>query len=101
MPENHDGPPDSSNPAGLCPRCEKQSSFENVHSIPLTFDGGEVLGRGEPNIPTFNQQATVLICRNCHQGVVVLEEQWIGEHRQSSERAGVKSLGKGFTGGRW
>jgi hypothetical protein len=25
-------------------------------------------------------QATVLLCRNCKQGVVVIEEQWVGDH---------------------
>lgn len=97
MPENHDGPPDTSHPSGLCPRCEKQSSFQVLGSIPLTFDGGRILGRGEQDTPTFQDQSTVLLCNNCGQGVAVLEEMWIGDQRRSE---GVRSGGvvswKGF-----
>jgi len=93
MPENHDRPPDSSTPAGLCPRCEKQSSFEYVKSLPLTFDGGYTLPdqHADRYERTFNERATVLICRNCHQGIAVLEEQWIGEHRS------IDGVGSGGT----
>jgi hypothetical protein len=96
LPENHDGPPDSTNPAGLCPRCEKQSSFDYVESLPLTFDGGYILSRDGPNIPTTHERATVLICRNCHQGVAVLEEQWTGEHRSIERKGGGTISWKGF-----
>lgn len=96
LPENHDGPPDSARPSGLCPRCEKQSSFDYVQSLPLTFDGGYIIGRGEPNIPTFHERSTVLICRNCHQGVAVLEEQWTGEHRSIERQGGGTISWKGF-----
>lgn len=96
LPENHEGPPDSTNPAGLCPRCEKQSSFDYVGSLPLTFDGGYILGRGdEGNTPTFTERSTVLICRNCHQGVAVLEEQVIGGKRAGERRSGTITW-KGF-----
>lgn len=96
LPESHDGPPDSTNPSGLCPRCEKQSSFDLGGSLPLTFDGGYLVGRDGPNVPTFHEQATVLLCRNCHQGVAVLEEQWIGEHRSIERKGGGTISWKGF-----
>jgi hypothetical protein len=96
MPENHDGPPDSTHPAGHCPRCEKQSSFDCIESLPLTFDGGYVLGRGEPNTPTFHERATIFLCRNCHQGVAVLEEQWTGDHRSIESKSGGTITWKGF-----
>ncbi|MBI2883455.1 MAG: DUF4145 domain-containing protein [Candidatus Methylomirabilis oxyfera] len=96
LPYNHDGPPDSARPSGLYPRCEKQSSFDYVQSLPLTFDGGCIIGRGEPNIPTFHERATVLICRNCYQGVAVLEEQWTGEHRSIERQGGGTISWKGF-----
>lgn len=96
LPENHDGPPDSTNPAGLCPRCEKQSSFDYVDSLPLTFDGSYIIGRGEGNMPRYHERATVLICRNCHQGVAVLEEQWTGEHRSIERKGGGTISWKGF-----
>jgi hypothetical protein len=96
MPENHDGPPDSTHPAGLCPRCEKQSSFEYAQSLPLTFDGGYLIGRGEPNMATFHERVTVLFCRNCNQGVVVIEEQWTGDHRSIERSGGGEISWKGF-----
>lgn len=96
LPEKHDGPPDSTNPSGLCPRCEKQSSFDYIGSLPLTFDGGYIAGRGESNTPTFNEQATVLLCRNCHQGVAVLEEQWIDEQRSTERKGGGTVSWRGF-----
>lgn len=96
LPEDHEGPPDSTNPSGLCPRCEKQSSFDLEGSLPLTFDGGYIVGRGEPNMPTFHEQTTVLICRNCHQGVAVLEEQWTGERRSIERKGGGTISWKGF-----
>jgi hypothetical protein len=40
LPEANDGPPDSHRPSGLCPRCDKQSSFEATGHLPITFDGG-------------------------------------------------------------
>lgn len=96
MPVNNDGLPDSSNPAGLCPRCEKQSSFLVSASVPLTFDGGRILGRGEPDQPTYTEQASVLICHNCRQGVTVLEEMWVGEFRKSEQKGGGTVSWRGF-----
>jgi hypothetical protein len=96
MPENHDGPPDATYPAGLCPRCEKQSSFDYVHSLPLTFDGNYSVNEYEQKTPTFYERATVLICRNCRQGVAILEEQWTGEHRSIERQGGGEISWKGF-----
>lgn len=96
LPENHDGPPDPTNPAGLCPRCEKQSSFDYAQSLPLSFDGGYIIDRNEANKPTYHERVTVLICRNCHQGVAVLEEKWVGEHRFIERRGGGTISWKGF-----
>jgi hypothetical protein len=67
-----------------------------VQSLPLTFDGGYIIGRGEPNMPTFHERSTVLICRNCHQGVAVLEEQWTGKHRSVEQQGGGTISWKGF-----
>jgi len=30
-------------------------------------------------MPSYSDRATILICRHCQQGVVVLEEEWIGD----------------------
>jgi hypothetical protein len=96
MPESNQGLPDSTRPSGLCPRCEKQSSFEYVYSLPLTFDGGHAVGRGEPNTPTFNERSTVLICRHCKQGIAVLEEQWTGDRKSSESPSGGAITWRGF-----
>lgn len=98
MPIENDGPPDSERPSGLCPRCQKQSSFEYINSLPLTFDGGYTIGptESDQNRPTFNERITLLICRHCRQGVLVLEEQWIGEHKARERKGGGTVSWRGF-----
>lgn len=96
MPANNNGLPDSTNPAGLCPRCEKQSSFHISASAPVTFDGGRILGRGEPDQPTYNEQVSVLICHNCRQGVTVLEEMLVGGNRKAEQKGGGTISWRGF-----
>lgn len=86
-PEQHEGLPDSEHPAGLCPRCEKQSSFGCTQALPLSFDGRYLIGRGEDATPTCHERAVVLVCRNCGQGVLVLEEQWTGITDQLNNEA--------------
>jgi hypothetical protein len=78
LPEAHDGPPDSHRPHGLCPRCDKQSSFETTGSLPVTFDGGTAYPEGRSPYPTHDEQATGFVCRSCRQGFVVVESQWAG-----------------------
>ena len=90
LPERNEGPPDSRRPSGLCPRCEKQSSFENLGSLPLTFDGGYLMERDGSSTPTHSERASILVCRHCRQGVAVLEEEWIGDH---PKREGLKAGG--------
>jgi hypothetical protein len=82
LPAKHDGPPDSARPSGLCPRCGKQSSFDVLGSVPLTFDGGMMHHREGTVTPTHHEQSSVLVCRHCKQGVSVLEEVWVGETRK-------------------
>lgn len=96
LPEKHEGPPDSAHLYGLCPRCEKQSSFDVVGSLPVSFDGGYLVGRDGTNVPTFHEQATVLLCRNCHQGLAVLEEQWTGDYPSIQRKGGGTISWKGF-----
>jgi hypothetical protein len=45
--EKHEGLPDSTLPHGLCPRCQKQSSFEVGTPQPLTFEPERFLRRIE------------------------------------------------------
>ena len=78
LPEPHDGPPDSHRPSGLCPRCDKQSSFEAVGQLPITFDGGIAYPNDASPYPTFDERATGFVCRHCRQGFVVVEAKWTG-----------------------
>jgi hypothetical protein len=96
LPERHDGSPDSNRPSGLCPRCEKQSSFDCSDSLALTFDGGAILERDGSRSPTFDERVTVLICRHCRQGTVVLEERWTGNQRSKENRGGGVISWRGF-----
>jgi hypothetical protein len=86
-------PPDSTDPTGVCPRCGQRSSFEVGPSHPVSFDGDvevfSALGSGE-SVPDELDRATILLCRNCKQGVVVVEERWTGDH---PSREGIKGGG--------
>ncbi|NQX63746.1 DUF4145 domain-containing protein [Paenibacillus qinlingensis] len=87
LPIPHEGLPDSYRPRGLCPRCGKQSSFETAGSLPVTFDGGVLQRPNGERMATHSDRVISLICRHCNQGVVVIEEEWVGDlpkHKQSS-----------------
>jgi len=81
IPLTHDGPPDSYIPNGLCPRCGKQSSFEMIGELPVTFSGETILpyGSQQPH-KHYSDRVVCMVCRHCQQGVVVVEEEWIGDH---------------------
>lgn len=88
LPEKHEGLPDSTLPHGLCPRCQKQSSFDVSSAQPITFEPERFLvERGGTATPAHLDQVSVLYCRNCKQGVVVVEEERIAE-RSWREKAG-------------
>jgi len=79
LPEPNEGLPDSSTPSGLCPRCGKQSSFDVIGSLPVTFDLTMFAMRPDgAKEPLVSDRVSSLICRHCHQGVVVVEEELIG-----------------------
>jgi hypothetical protein len=80
LPEKSEALPDSTLPHGLCPRCQKQSSFEVAGTQAVTFDPDLILvepGGSGTAIPV--DQVSVLYCRNCKQGIVVVEEQRIAD----------------------
>jgi hypothetical protein len=78
LPEAHDGPPDSYRPSGLCPRCDKQSSFDATGHLRITFDGGTAHPSNGQPYATFDERATGFVCRHCRQGFVVVESEWRG-----------------------
>jgi hypothetical protein len=76
LPEKHEGLPDSTLPQGLCPRCQKQSSFDVIGSQAVTFDpDSQIAERDGSRTPVVLDQVSVLLCRNCRQAVVVVEER--------------------------
>jgi hypothetical protein len=76
LPEQHDGLPDSTIRNGLCPRCQKQSSFETYEPQPVTFELGSTSHLPDGRVSrVVIDQVVVLYCRNCQQGVVVVEER--------------------------
>jgi hypothetical protein len=87
LPEPNEGLPDSHRPSGLCPRCGKQSSFEIVGSLPVTFDSSYSYG-GERYEPNIIDRVSSLICRHCKQGVVVVEEEWVGDAPKKKQKSG-------------
>src|ERR1700690_4432520 len=78
LPEKHEGLPDSTHPYGLCPRCQKQSSFDVVATQAVTFDPEifSVERDGQATRVPIDQVA-ILYCRNCRQCTVVVEEQLV------------------------
>jgi hypothetical protein len=83
----NDGFPDSEKPYGLCPRCNKQSSFEIQSKIPATYGTGIIVGNRRAKRDTIDR-VTSLECRNCEQPIIVFEEQFIDE---KSIRDGIKA----------
>ena len=55
-------------------------------SLPVTFNPDSYsVGHDGTTTPEHVDQASILYCRNCHQGVVVIKERRIGD-RRSVER---------------
>lgn len=99
LPLTHEGLPDSYRPNGLCPRCGKQSSFEKIGELPVTFTGGTVYMPDGKKYRSFSDKVTCLLCRHCNQGVVVIEEEWIDNQ---PSRLGCKRSGNiSFRGISW
>jgi len=88
LPLPHEGLPDSLRPSGLCPRCGKQSSFENVGSLPVTYDSSYVVHPGGEHELTLIDRVSSLVCRHCSQGIVVIEEEWVGDSPAKQQKHG-------------
>jgi len=88
LPQDHEGLPDSNTPYGFCPRCNKQSSFDILGSLPATFDSVFIVSEGEPNRRPLIDQVTSLECRNCHQPVIVIEQEFVGDTPSTKKHSG-------------
>lgn len=98
LPAHNDGYPDTHIPSGLCSRCNKQSSFEIVSTVPISFSGN-VYSAGYNSEPqrSFDDQVSVLECRSCKQRMVVIEESYINDtpKRLGMGNGGIMSF-RGF-----
>lgn len=92
--EPHTGLPDSTINEGLCPHCGNQSAFEIGDSIGLL---GTEMTDGYKAHVEWHDRATVLTCRHCKNGVLVVEEQFVGDH---STRGGIKESGEAYYKGK-
>lgn len=98
LPAHNDGYPDTHIPSGLCSRCNKQSSFEIVTTIPISFSG-HVISSGYNKEPqrSYDDQVSVLECRNCKQRMVVIEESYINDTpKRINQSAGGYMSFRGF-----
>lgn len=96
LPEQNDGFPDSTTPHGLCPRCNKQSSFGSLGVLPATFSPGWLLKPDGTREPVFHDRVVSLLCRNCNQPIVVIEEEFVGEKPSRGEARSGQTSWKGF-----
>ena len=88
LPEENEGLPDTNRPSGLCPRCGKQSSFNILGNLPVTYDYETyTLSDGQKSHEA-SDRVSSLICRHCGQGVVVIEEQRIGDSPRRKKQSG-------------
>lgn len=88
IPEDNTGLPDSNTPYGLCPRCNKQSSFEIIGSLPATYNSSFIISPNGQRNRTLIDQVTSMECRNCHQPIVVIEQEYVGNIPSNEKNAG-------------
>jgi hypothetical protein len=93
--ENHEFP-DSHRPHGLCPRCNKQSSFENNGFLPGTYDSFYSVAQSGERTQLLLDRVSCLVCRNCNQPTIVFEEQFIGEFPKGEKISGGVISWRGF-----
>jgi hypothetical protein len=95
LPLEHEGLPDSFNPYGLCPRCNKQSSFEIIGHLPATYDSSIINRSNGVNEHGLIDRVTSMVCRNCNQPIIVIEEEYIGEKPKLKNKEGgfIKYVG--------
>jgi hypothetical protein len=96
LPETNEGYPDSEMPYGLCPRCNKQSSFDLLGALPATLSSNIRISQMIDNKPDSNDRVVSLLCRNCNQPVIVLEEKFVGDKAVKEGSSSGTIWWKGF-----
>jgi len=78
-PHDPDTPPDSVDPAGICPRCGRLSNFRLVaEPIPLLYSGTVMEQSGGRTTRMYHERVSVFECLGCHEGIAVVEEKTVG-----------------------
>lgn len=71
-----DSLPDSNDPNGVCPRCRRVAHFVLAGVGDGLSFRADVFGPGGERIA--NQRAVVMHCQACHNGIVVVEDEYVG-----------------------
>src|SRR6266576_2327797 len=96
LPEEYEGLPDSSHLGGLCPRCGKLSSFVLKDNIPITYRGPSYTIHPNGSWAAADlDRVSVVQCYHCKQGIVVIEEKWVGD-QPAREKATEEGGGRIF-----
>lgn len=93
-PKSADALPDSEEPHGPCPRCDRVSSFTVRSHSPISFTSRMAMPGQNRD---FDQRVAMLECQGCGQGVVVVEDKFVGGASMYVARTGN---GPGANGGR-
>lgn len=96
LPTENEGYPDSERPHGLCPRCNKQSSFSITGELPATYDSSISLVKLIDGNRSFYDRVVGMECRNCTQPIIVFEECYIGDTLASQGITSGSLSWKGF-----
>jgi hypothetical protein len=73
--------PDSANPSGRCPRCDRASDFSVQLTEAISFTGEWVYSTATDRYRDFDQRVVVMGCNSCRQNMVVIEDRYIGGDR--------------------
>jgi hypothetical protein len=76
-PKSADALPDSDEPNGPCPRCGRASNFTVRMQAPISFNRS-ITRAARDEVRHSEQQVSALDCQGCGQGIVVVEEKFIG-----------------------
>jgi len=89
-PHDPETPPDSTDPAGVCPRCGKASNFVQTGAGNLAFrnDVFAAAGGGEDNRIAVERVST-FECLGCHQGTAVMEVLTVGNKPWRESGGGI------------
>jgi len=97
-PKPEGSPPDSTEPFGLCPRCDRHSNFTLAGHAPVSYTSTYVQNRDGDQGRDFDQRLSVLTCQGCSQNVIVVEDEYIGG---VARRAGGRSGANEWRGIHW